>query len=72
MSQQRAQVAKKANGILACIRNRIEIAQPTGPATPQVLVQLWTSHYKEFIEVLECVQRRATKSPGEESGIQVL
>ncbi|KAK4823283.1 hypothetical protein QYF61_000443 [Mycteria americana] len=44
MSQQCAQVAKKANGILASIRN-----------------SFWAPHYKRDIEVLERVQRRATK-----------
>ncbi|PKU48543.1 hypothetical protein llap_1171 [Limosa lapponica baueri] len=45
MSQQPAQVAKKANSILACIRNSV----------------LWAPHYRKDIEVLERVQRRATK-----------
>ncbi|KAK4818958.1 hypothetical protein QYF61_022345 [Mycteria americana] len=44
VSQQCAQVAKKANGILACIRN-----------------SFWAPHYKRDIELLEGVQRRATK-----------
>ncbi|PKU28921.1 hypothetical protein llap_20775 [Limosa lapponica baueri] len=45
MSQQCAQVAKKANSILACIRNSV----------------FWVPHYKKDIEVLEQVQRRAMK-----------
>ncbi|PKU46192.1 rna-directed dna polymerase from mobile element jockey- hypothetical protein [Limosa lapponica baueri] len=45
MSQQRAQVAKKANSILACIRNST----------------FWATYHKKHIEVLERVQRRATK-----------
>ncbi|PKU40277.1 hypothetical protein llap_9418 [Limosa lapponica baueri] len=45
MSQQCTQVAKKANSILACIRNSV----------------FWAPYPKKDIEVLEWVQRRATK-----------
>ncbi|KAK4828304.1 hypothetical protein QYF61_025316 [Mycteria americana] len=51
MSQQCAQVAKKANGILACIKN--SMASRTR--------EFWASDYKRDIEGLERVQRRATK-----------
>ncbi|KAK4824288.1 hypothetical protein QYF61_013033 [Mycteria americana] len=51
MSQQCAQVAKKANGILACIKN--SAASRTR--------EFWAPHYKRDIEGLERVQRRATK-----------
>ena len=71
MSRQRALAAQRANRVLGCIKRSVASRAREGIlplysalVRPHVeyCVQLWSSQHREDMDLLERVQRRATKT----------
>lgn len=67
MNKECAQVAKKARGILTCIRNsvasqtRVALYSALVSSHPESCDQFWAPHYEQDVELLEDIQRKAVE-----------
>ena len=70
MSQQCVLEAQKANRILGCIKRKVasrlrdvilSLCSVLVRPHLEYCVQMWSPHYRRDMDLLECVQRKATK-----------